>query len=88
MQIREVFGQARTQVWYAKKSMRRLLQSSIKFLGSQISKNGIHANESKVDTSVKWLKSMTLKEALSFMATCSFFKRFIPSDQPSVSKLI
>ncbi|KAK5962496.1 reverse transcriptase family protein PWA37_000541 [Arxiozyma heterogenica] len=88
MQIRQVFGQSRTQVLYAKKSMRRLLQSSIKFLGYQIGKNGIHVDGSKVDTSVKWSKPMTLKEALSFMATCLFFKRFIPSYQLSVSKLI
>ena len=76
--LREVFGRLRSQGLYAKKSKTKLLQSSIKFLGHRVDKDGIHVDESKVDTIVKWPKPVKPKEALSFVATCSFFRRFIP----------
>ena len=76
--LREVFGRLRSQGLYAKKSKTKLLRSSIKFLGHRVDKDGIHVDESKVDTIVKWPKPVKPKEALSFVATCSFFRRFIP----------
>lgn len=55
------------------------MQSSVNFLGHRVDKNGIHVDESKADTVVKMAEACeTPKEALSFVATCLFFRRFIP----------
>lgn len=72
------FKRLRDQGLYAKRSKTRLFQSSIKFLGHRVDKDGIHVDESKVEAIVKWPKPVKPKEALSFVATCSFFRRFIP----------
>lgn len=76
--LREVFKRLRDQGLYAKRSQTKLFQSSIKFLGHRVDKDEIHVDESKVEAIVQWPKPIKPKEALSFVATCSFFRRFIP----------
>lgn len=76
--LREVFQRLRDQCLYAKRSKTLLLQSFIIFLGHRVDQKGIRVDETKADAIVKWLVPAKPKEALSFVATGSFFRRFIP----------
>ena len=57
----------------------KLLCSKLKFLGFQITKDGISADPDKVKDIVDWKTPTTTKQLKSFYGLISFYRRFIPN---------
>ncbi|KAL6485918.1 hypothetical protein MHYP_G00053100 [Metynnis hypsauchen] len=53
------------------------LQSEVKFLGHQISAQGIGTDPEKVTAVEQWPVPSTLKDLRSFLGFCSYYRRFI-----------
>lgn len=53
------------------------LQQSVKFLGHQISAEGVGMDPSKVSAVKNWKVPTTSKELQSFLGFCSYYRRFI-----------
>lgn len=53
------------------------LQSSIRFLGHQISAEGISTDPEKVAAVKQWPVPATVKDLRSFLGFCSYFRRFV-----------
>lgn len=53
------------------------LQQSVKFLGHQVSAEGVGTDPSKVSAVKNWKVPTTVKELQSFLGFCSYYRRFI-----------
>ena len=53
------------------------LQLSVKFLGHQVSAEGVGTDSSKVSAVKNWKVPTTVKELQSFIGFCSYYRRFI-----------
>lgn len=53
------------------------LQSEVRFLGHQISAEGIGTDPDKVNAVWKWAVPHTVKDLRSFLGFCSYYRRFI-----------
>ena len=55
-----------------------LMSEEIVYLGHIISKNGVSANPEKLSALTNWKKLATVKDVLSFLGFCGYFRRHIP----------
>jgi hypothetical protein len=54
-------------------------QKQVKFLGHLVSGEGISTDPAKVDSVRNWPPLKTVHDVRSFLGTCSYYRRFIPS---------
>jgi hypothetical protein len=64
--LRIVFETLVRHKLFAKQSKCKFASSEIEYLGHIISSQGVHANPSKVESMIKWLKPNTLKSLRGF----------------------
>ena len=55
-----------------------LMSEEIVYLGHIISKEGVSANPEKLKVLTDWKKLVTVKDVLSFLGFCGYFRRHIP----------
>ncbi len=53
------------------------LQSEVRFLGHQVSAQGVSTDPNKISAVQEWPVPSTLKELRSFLGFCSHYRRFI-----------
>ena len=49
----------------------------VKFLGHEVSKDGIHVDESKINSVVEWPVPTSQTEVRSFLGLAGYYRRFI-----------
>lgn len=72
-----VFSRLREAGLKVKPDKCSFLQEQVKFLGHQISAQGIGTDPGKVEAVRKWKTPSTVKELRSFLGFCSYYRKFI-----------
>lgn len=54
-------------------------RTSVKFLGHIIAENGIHPNPDKISAISKMIPPKNLSHLKTFLATCSWYRKFVPN---------
>ena len=54
-----------------------IFQHKVEFLGHIVSEEGISTNPKKIDSVQNWPKPVTVKQVRSFLALCSYYRKFI-----------
>lgn len=75
--LREVFMILRKEKLYAHSSKCDFGQSSVKFLGHQVSKEGLSVDKGKTSAIEKWPTPSSQKDLLSFLGLAGYYRRFI-----------
>ncbi len=77
LHVSEVLQRLREHQLYLKAYKCTFHQTSIQFLGYQISSQGIKVDEGKVEAIKTWPKPTTIKELQRFLGFSNFYRRFI-----------
>ena len=75
--LRKVFLLMRKHKLYAKKSKCEFNQSSVGFLGSVVSENGLEVDPHKIDAIKNWPVPKNIHELRSFLGLTNFYRRFV-----------
>ena len=75
--LREVFDRLRTASLKLNPAKCSLFQKSVNNLGHVVSKDGVCADSSKIETIRNWPRPTTVKEVRAFLGLCSYYRRFI-----------
>lgn len=76
--LNNVFGCLQKFKLRANRSKCRFACSSIKYLGHIITTHGIKADPEKIEAIINRPSPINIKQLLSFLQTCSWYRRFIP----------
>ena len=76
--LKLVLTRIKDQGLFVKKSKSFFFKQSVNFLGHTISAKGLQVDKSKVQAVVDWPTPQTSKDALAFLGTCSFYRKFVP----------
>lgn len=77
VRLETVFKRLRETGLKVKMKKCHFLQPEVKFLGHQVSAEGIGTDPDKIGTVKKWPIPSTVKELRSFLGFCSYYRRFI-----------
>lgn len=83
--LQKVFDRLRVFKLRANRGKCTFCRSSVKYLGHVISKDGIEADPDKIAAIANRAAPRNIREVISFLQTCSFYRRFVP-DFATVSK--
>ena len=75
--LREVFDRLRTAGLKLNPVKCSLFQKSVNYLGHVVSKDGVCADPSKIETIRNWPRPTNVKEVRAFLGLCSYYRRFI-----------
>ncbi|KAL0198153.1 hypothetical protein M9458_006693, partial [Cirrhinus mrigala] len=75
--VQQVLHKLRQYQLYLKLEKCEFHQSSVYFLGYNISAEGVHMDQRKVDAILKWPQPCTVKELQRFLGFSNFYRRFI-----------
>ncbi|KAL0167736.1 hypothetical protein M9458_035958, partial [Cirrhinus mrigala] len=75
--VQQVLHKLRQYQLYLKLEKCEFHQSSVYFLGYNISAEGVHMDQRKVDAILKWPPPRTVKELQRFLGFSNFYRRFI-----------
>jgi hypothetical protein len=76
--LQNVLAKLRQHSLKASFSKCQFFQSLVKFLGFEISSNGLRMEQGKLSTILDWPLPNSLKELRRFLGFCNFYRRFIP----------
>ncbi|XP_062420887.1 uncharacterized protein K02A2.6-like [Pungitius pungitius] len=77
VRLETVFKRLRETGLKVKMKKCHFLQPEVRFLGHQVSAQGIGTDPDKIDAVKKWPIPSTVKELRSFLGFCSYYRRFI-----------
>ena len=75
--LRQVLTLLRQNKLYAKASKCEFFKERVEFLGHIVSSEGVETEVKKVQTVADWLEPKNVKEVMSFLGLCNYYRRFI-----------
>lgn len=75
--VRKVLARLRKEQLYAKLEKCDFLATSVEFLGYIVSADGIAMDPKKIDAILAWPTPRNVKDTLSFLGFCNFYRQFI-----------
>jgi RNase H-like domain found in reverse transcriptase/Reverse transcriptase (RNA-dependent DNA polymerase)/Integrase zinc binding domain/Chromo (CHRromatin Organisation MOdifier) domain/gag-polyprotein putative aspartyl protease len=75
--LRQVLTLLRENKLYGKLSKCEFFKESVEFLGHVVSSKGVETEAKKVQTIKDWPKPENVKELMSFLGLCNYYRRFV-----------
>ena len=75
--LREIFNRFRNAKLKLKPGKCHLFQKKVKFLGFELSKDGVSAQSSKSEAILNWPTPTNVEQLRAFIGTASYYRRFI-----------
>ena len=75
--LRKVLTVLREHRLYAKASKCEIMQTSIEFLGQQLSRGGMTPTEAKLKAVKTWSQPQNVHEVRSFLGFANYYRRFV-----------